>query len=127
MAPRGYTLGMPNETAELAARFRPRIVAELEELTAASETSAEDRGPVALDQQSVGRLSRMDALQVQAMAQESERRRQARIAALKAALSRIGEGEFGYCAQCGEPIPEKRLEIDPTVLSCVACAGGGSD
>ncbi len=116
---------MPNEAAaDRIARFRPRIEAELEELAAASATSAGARGPVALDQQSVGRLSRMDAMQGQAMAQEAERRRQARIVALKAALARIDEGEFGDCAECGEPIPEKRLEIDPTVMVCVACAAG---
>ena len=67
----------------------------------------------------------MDAMQVQAMAQESERRRQARIVALRAALRRMDDGEFGECAECGEPIPEKRLEIDPTALVCVACASGG--
>ena len=92
---------------------------------AASEASVDARDPVALDQQSVGRLSRMDAMQVQAMAQESERRRQARIVALRAALRRMDEGEFGECAECGEPIPEKRLEIDATALVCVGCASGG--
>jgi DnaK suppressor protein len=109
---------------DLQARFRPRIEAELAELLAASETSAEERGPVALDQQSVGRLSRMDAMQQQAMAQEAERRRQSRVAALKAALIRMHEGAFGECPECGEPIAEKRLEFDPTVLLCVACARG---
>ena len=105
-------------------RFRPGIEAELAELLAGSQATAQERGPVALDQQSVGRLSRMDAMQVQAMAQEAERRRQVRIAALKAALARMDEGEFGFCAECGEPIAERRLEIDPTVLLCVACARG---
>lgn len=113
------------KAAQLAARFRPRVEVELEELADASEASAEERGPVALDQQSVGRLSRVGAMQVQAMAQESERRRQTRIAALKATLTRIDEGDFGECADCGELIPEKRLEVDPTVPLCVTCATGG--
>jgi DnaK suppressor protein len=103
------------------ARFRPLIEAELAELLKASDTSAEARGTVALDQQSVGRLSRMDAMQGQAMAQEQERRRQGRIAALKATLKRMESGE---CAECGEPIAERRLEVDPTVLLCVSCARG---
>jgi len=117
---------MPTDEPDLEAHFRPRIEAELAELVAASEASVADRGPVALDQQSVGRLSRMDAMQGQAMAQEAERRRQARVAALRAALARMESGEFGECAECGEPIALKRLEIDPTVVVCVACAKGGN-
>ncbi len=112
-----------NET-DLQARFRPRLESELAELVAASRSSADDRAPVQLDQQSVGRLARMDAMQVQAMALASERRRQARIAALRAALSRMEEGEFGSCERCGEPIPEGRLGLDPTARACVPCARG---
>jgi DnaK suppressor protein len=115
---------MPKEASDLIARFRPQVEAELAELLAASQTSAEERGPVTLDQQSVGRLSRMDAMQVQAMAQEKERRRQARIAVLRGALARMESGEFGECAECGEPIAERRLEVDPTALLCVSCARG---
>ena len=69
-------------------------------------------------------LSRMDAMQVQAMAAAAERRRQARVMSLRQALERLESGEFGYCEACGEAIPEPRLEIDPTVRFCVACAGG---
>ena len=84
----------------------------------------EDRGTVVLDQQSVGRLSRMDAMQRQAMAQATQRRRNARIARLAAALQRIEEGEFGFCQDCGEDIEAARLELDPTVPTCVSCARG---
>ena len=75
-----------------------------------------------MDQTTVGRLSRMDAFQVQAMATESERRRQTQIKRIDAALKRIEENEFGYCARCGEPISEKRLAIDPTTPYCTNCA-----
>lgn len=115
---------MPKEAPDLIARFRARVEAELAELIETSGVGAEARGPVTLDQQSVGRLSRMDAMQGQAMAQEQERRRQGRIAALKATLKRMESGEFGECAECGEPIAERRLEVDPTVLLCVSCASG---
>jgi DnaK suppressor protein len=113
-----------HDRTELEARWRPRLEAELEELLASSRTSSQDRAPVSLDQQSVGRLARMDAMQIQAMAQASERRRQARIAGLRKALERLAEGEYGYCEGCGEPIPEGRLEVDATARYCVACAGG---
>lgn len=101
-----------------------RLLDEREELAAASESTAESRRPTALDQQSAGRLSRMDSIQVQAMAIETERRRQERIRRIDAALARIDAGEFGYCVRCGEPIAAKRLELDPTVPLCAECAHG---
>ena len=61
------------------APYRARLEQELATLAEESAAAKQDRAPVELDQQSVGRLSRMDALQVQAMAQETERRRQARM------------------------------------------------
>ena len=65
-----------------------------------SELTEKERKPVALDQSMVGRLSRMDALQNQAMALEAERRRGVELQRIDAALARIEEGEFGYCAAC---------------------------
>ncbi len=77
---------------------------------------------VTLDQQSVGRLSRMDAMQQQAMAKATQARRNQMKQRIQAALIRLGEGEFGYCLTCGEDIATKRLDLDPTALTCVACA-----
>ncbi|MEM8743051.1 MAG: TraR/DksA C4-type zinc finger protein [Pseudomonadota bacterium] len=93
---------------------------ELQELSAGS---ADARETVTLDQQSVGRLSRMDALQQQAMAQATERQRAAELIKIEQALERISEGDYGYCVECGEDIPVKRLEIDPAVAQCIRCAG----
>jgi DnaK suppressor protein len=96
-----------------------------QELEATAASSAESRKPVELDQQSVGRLSRMDALQVQAMANETERRRQSEIKRIDAALERIGEDEYGWCITCGEEIAEKRLDLDPAASQCIDCARPG--
>ena len=106
----------------LRARFEPLLRAELASLADASGATTDDRKPVELDQQSVGRLSRMDALQGQAMAAALEARRAGRSKAIVAALARMDEGEFGFCEDCGEPIALKRLELDPTVMRCVSCA-----
>ncbi len=104
--------------------FRERLEAEIEALDTAEALGEESRKTVELDQQSVGRLSRMDALQSQAMAEAGHRRRgQARLR-IRAALERLDEGEYGYCTECGEPIPRGRLEIDPAVPVCVSCAAG---
>lgn len=102
--------------------IRRRLEEERDSLKAESAATADDRRPVMLDQQSVGRLSRMDALQVQAMAMASEERRRTRLRRLEAAFRRLAENEFGYCATCGEPIPAERLDFDPTITRCVQCA-----
>jgi DnaK suppressor protein len=92
------------------------------DLEAISELSSDSRAPVKLDQQSVGRLSRMDAMQQQAMAQAQERNRQRDLVRIEMAHRRILEDEYGYCANCGDEIPDKRLEIDPMAERCVRCA-----
>lgn len=93
--------------------------AELLALAAHGEGAAH---PEEVDQQQVGRLSRMDAMHQQAMAQESERRRQLELRRIAAALARLEEDEYGYCLRCGEAIPVARLNLDPTVTLCVPCA-----
>jgi DnaK suppressor protein len=108
------------------AAFEERLVQRREELRNLSARTDDARKPVALDQQSVGRLSRMDAMQLQAMAQETERRRAGELQRIEVALRRITAGEFGYCARCGEDIPNARLALDPTASTCVDCAGKSS-
>ncbi|MCP3969401.1 MAG: TraR/DksA family transcriptional regulator [Rhodobacteraceae bacterium] len=88
------------------------------------EMGRDGQKTVALDQQSVGRLSRMDALQQQAMAKATQARRGQMRQRIEAALVRMDEGEFGYCSECGEDIPIKRLDLDPTVPTCITCARG---
>lgn len=102
--------------------IRERLHALKQELEAFSEMSGEARATVELDQQSVGRLSRMDALQGQAMAQASERQRRAQIQRIDAALGRLVAGDYGYCVECGEEIAPKRLDVDPAAAFCINCA-----
>ncbi len=99
-----------------------RLAARKAELLDLSSISKESRGPVELDQQSVGRLSRMDAMQQQAMNQATERTRQRDLMRIQAAFSRIEDDEYGYCADCGEEIADGRLAIDPMAERCINCA-----
>ena len=101
--------------------IRRALEQERTELLDVSTTAKEVRQPVELDQQSVGRLSRMDAMQVQAMAQAVEARRKARILSIESALRRLDSGDYGYCVECGEEISLKRLDIDPTTTRCIDC------
>ena len=109
-------------TAPTASRIQAALDGLRATLLKSSADTSADRRPVELDQQSVGRLSRMDALQVQAMAQAQEGRRQDQLRRIDAALQRLADGEYGACVECGEDIPAKLLEIDPTVVRCVDCA-----
>lgn len=93
-----------------------------QELLRLAETGDEAAAVVELDQTKVGRLSRMDAMQAQAMAQASVQRREAMLRQIDAALKRIDDGEYGYCRDCGEPVDPRRLEVDPTALLCIDCA-----
>ena len=102
--------------------FRDLLLARETELRALSDISAEARGTVQLDQASVGRLSRMDAIQRQSLALASERSRGHELERIKSALARIEDGDYGYCLVCGDPIPEKRLRFDPSIATCVNCA-----
>lgn len=111
-----------NETE--ADQFRDLITARLTELDQEDARGRDSQSVVALDQQAVGRLSRQDALLSQSMAKATQSRRDAMRSALKAALARLDDGEFGYCEDCGEDIAAKRLELDPTARRCISCASG---
>ena len=103
-------------------RFREKLLELQAELLAAAEAGKESAAVVELDQTKVGRLSRMDAMQAQAMAQASEQRREQTLRQIAAALKRIDDDEYGYCLKCDEAINPKRLEFDPTVTLCIECA-----
>jgi len=102
-------------------KFKKRLIEMRDELDSISTISADSRKPVELDQTSIGRLSRMDALQGQAMQLETERRRGVERQRIEAALLRIEDGDFGYCTVCDEDIALKRLENDPSVPNCIDC------
>ena len=95
---------------------------EMDQLKHLSEATKDSRAPVKLDQQSVGRLSRMDAMQQQSMELATEERRQSRLAALAAALRRVKSGDYGYCLKCDDKIAAGRLAVDPAVTLCIDCA-----
>ncbi len=105
--------------------FRRRLEARREELKALQEISAGSRDAVELDQTSVGRVSRIDAIQQQQMALASERKRREELVRIDAALQRIADGSYGECLVCEEPIAEKRLEFDPSIATCIDCAARG--
>jgi len=104
------------------AHFRQRLLDIRSSLQATGQAAEEAAKPVELDQASVGRLSRMDAMQGQAMALENQRRRSQTLRNVEIALARIDSGDYGYCSSCDDEIYPKRLEVDPTTPLCIVCA-----
>jgi RNA polymerase-binding transcription factor len=102
--------------------YRQKLMSLKTELEKLEAESQEGRLPVELDQTKVGRLSRMDAMQGQAMALAVEERRKIELQRIEAALIRIEQGDFGYCVRCDEEIALKRLELDPAAPTCIECA-----
>ncbi len=93
-----------------------------DELHQIEKTGNEAAQTVELDQSRVGRLSRMDAMQAQAMSVESKRRRDIKLQQITSALKRIENDSFGFCIKCEDEIDPKRLQFDPASLLCIDCA-----
>jgi DnaK suppressor protein len=105
-------------------KYKKLIELQLENLGFDDALGRDSQKTVELDQQSVGRLSRIDALQSQAMAQAQQRRRNKLTALLQATMSRLNNEEFGYCEDCGDEIEEARLLANPVVIKCMSCLRG---
>ena len=109
-------------TKDQLANYKTLLLKRRAELESIAESSAQAAETVELDQARVGRISRMDALQGQAMAKESERRRQLELQRVASALNRMKEADYGWCLSCGEAILPARLSVDPCATQCVKCA-----
>jgi len=71
---------------------------------------------------SIGRLTRMDAMQAQAIHKNTYLKAKMRCEHLKHSLKRIHEESFGLCHECEEPIGAKRLLAIPESPFCIRCA-----
>lgn len=102
--------------------FKQQLEQRLEALIEGHEAQRREGTPIQLDQACVGRLSRLDAMQQQAMAQATARRAELEKQRIQTALNRLLSGDYGYCVKCEEEISEGRLRIDSATLVCITCA-----
>lgn len=107
---------------EEIAKFQQLLQQQRDDLKASLQMAQSSTETVELDQASVGRVSRGDALQAQSMAQETSRLKQQQLRKISMALSSISSGDYGYCSVCDAQIDHRRLEIDPASTMCVPCA-----
>jgi DnaK suppressor protein len=106
------------------ARFRDMLSALERDLVAELAGDIAANESVVVDN-AIGRLTRMEAIQSQAMEQAVRRRQEQRLQRVRRALARIEEGRFGTCTRCGSDIPPGRLEVMPESGLCVGCSGRG--
>lgn len=99
---------------KLLDELKIRLLEDLERGSEASET-------VELEQNKVGRLSRMDAMQQQAMQKATQTLIRKRLVQIEQALEALENDDYGYCGECGDEIPQQRLAIRPEALICVSC------
>lgn len=118
---------MPDPTPPLTPaqldELRGELERELRRLERTMHATGEAAKPVELDQTTVGRLSRMDAMQNQHMAAELHERERARHTGLVLALERMDHGTYGVCDRCGAVIPYGRLLVIPEARTCASCGG----
>jgi DnaK suppressor protein len=106
-----------DQIAELARQLKQKQT----DLESQLEHSRQGTEPVTLDQQSVGRVSRMDAMQQQQMSLATREQAALLLKDISSALNRIDSHEYGYCLDCGEPVGFARLQAQPQALFCLAC------
>lgn len=114
---------MDELTDEQIDELRAALEALRDELSAALDQARDGTKPVSLDQP-IGRVSRVDALQQQQMAQANRRNVELRLAQVRQALAAVESGEYGYCRKCEEPIGYGRLRSRPEAPFCVECQRG---
>ena len=102
-------------------RFREQLLDQQAELRELLDHAAASTQPVTLDQQSVGRVSRIDAIQQQQMALANQQQASTMAKQVEAALARIDDGSYGACLECGEAIADARLEVQPWASLCIDC------
>jgi DnaK suppressor protein len=102
--------------------FKKRLEERLKDIIEGQENKKTGTAPIELDQARIGRLSRMDAIQQQAISKAASRLIDVERQRIQSALARMRADEYGYCIVCEEDIAEGRLQFDPSVLICITCA-----
>ena len=102
-------------------KLRSLIQREIDDTMERLAEYKEQSKPVPPDD-SIGRLTRMEALGSKSIAEEMLRRTEAKLAGLERALRQVGTAEFGRCSNCGGEIPLARILLQPESSRCVNCA-----
>ncbi len=113
----GFDVEELSETQETELKTK-LLVLEIELARLAEEGAQSET--VSLDE-SIGRLSRMDAMQHQKMAKQGTDAHKRRLLQVQQALTAIENDSYGYCRECEEPTGYKRLKARPEAPFCLEC------
>jgi len=97
----------------------------IQEEIAKTEKKVEEYGELSKPvspENSIGRVSRMDAINNKSVVEAALRQAESKLAGLKYALTKVDSPDFGTCQRCQNPIPVKRLLLMPQSRYCVHCA-----
>jgi DnaK suppressor protein len=117
----------PSSQSPRIESYRDLLQTQQRELLQLLENDTGTTKPVTLDQQSVGRVSRIDAIQQQQMALANRQQARELLKNVGLALRRIDAGEFGDCLECGEAIADARLQVQPWASLCISCQSAAED
>jgi DnaK suppressor protein len=106
-------------------QIRDELLRALARLERSLHSNGQASRPRDLEQDTVGRLSRIEAILNQGLVQNLAEREQQQLSQLADALRRLDAGEYGRCTACGDGIPFERLLLYPETQSCCTCARGG--
>lgn len=111
---------MEQLTANQQSELHHNLLLLRDELKLLLSESLSSSQTVDLDQP-IGRLSRIDALQQQAMAKANRAGHQQRLVLVEAALMAMKLERYGECRRCEEPIDYSRLQVRPESPFCLEC------
>ncbi len=101
--------------------IKANIISEIEKTKRLIEEYKELTRPVAPDA-SIGRISRMDAINNKSVTEASLRQAESKLQGLQRVLSMYGTEDFGKCMRCKADIPLGRILFRPESMYCVNCA-----
>lgn len=101
--------------------LKEKIKTAIQALETEIATLEEDTKPVSPDN-SIGRLTRMDAINNKSVAEANLRTARKKLSALNVALITVDTPDFGICKGCGKAIQVARLMYMPESTRCVHCA-----
>jgi DnaK suppressor protein len=102
-------------------QLKEKIVETIDTLEVEIKRMEENTQPVS-PENSLGRITRMDAINNKSVAEATLRANRRKLSKLRVALSKIDDPDFGICARCRQPIPPARLMLLPESTLCVRCA-----
>lgn len=100
--------------------IKMEVLAEIESTQKIITDMEKDIKPIAHDV-SLGRLTRMEAINSQKINEATLRDAKKRLNLLYHAIKKIEQGKYGICCECGKEIPIARLRFMPETSLCVEC------